>query len=156
LKHRAVWLGTVQPSTALSRSGFGEAQLAGSGFQQNSPAFFAWLGVVPYLTEDPVGSTLGYIASIPESEVVFDYMEPPHAFSEEIRELLTKRAEQLERIDERSASRFQPDGIAAVLRSHGLCEIEDISFREIRSRFGHAVQGLAPGQAGLHVVRARH
>ena len=38
--------------------------LAGAGFQQNSPAFFTWLGVVPYLTEDAVRSTLDYIASI--------------------------------------------------------------------------------------------
>ena len=56
---------------------------------ENTPAFFSWLGVVPYLTEDAIGSTLDYMASIPTSEVVFDYMEPPQAFSEEIRELVT-------------------------------------------------------------------
>src|ERR1700677_1828170 len=39
-------------------------KLAPAGFQQNSPAFFSWLGVVPYLTQDAIGSTLDYIASI--------------------------------------------------------------------------------------------
>jgi methyltransferase (TIGR00027 family) len=133
-----------------------EEQLAGAGFQQNSPAFFTWLGVVPYLTQDAIGTTLDYMASIQNSEVVFDYIEPSEAFSEEIREYVTERTEQLEKTDERWASRFEPAGIAAMLRSHGFCSIEDINFQEIASRFGCDVQGLAPGQAGLHVVHAKH
>ncbi len=139
----------------FERDDLGEA-LSGAGFQQNSPAFFTWLGVVPYLTQDAVGSTLDYMGSIQNSEVVFDYMEPAQAFSEEMRELVAKRTEQLEKMGERWASRFEPAGIAAILRSRGFCDIEDISFQEITSRFGRAVQGLAPGQAGLHVVHAKH
>jgi len=130
-------------------------KLVGAGFQQNSPAFFTWLGVVPYLTQEAVVSTLDYIASIQNSEVVFDYMEPPQAFSEEMRDLVMKRTEQLEKMNERWASRFDPAGMAAMLRSHGFCAIEDIDFQEIASRFGSAVQGLAPGHAGVHVVHAR-
>ena len=99
---------------------------------------------MPYLTQDAIGRTLDYIASIPNSEVVFDYMEPPEAFSEEMRQLVKARAEQLERIDERSASRFEPADIAEILRSRGFCDIKDINFQEITSRFGRAVQGLAP------------
>ncbi len=83
------------------------------------------------------------MSSIQNSEVVFDYMEP-EAFSEELRQL------------ERSVSRFEPAGIAAILRSHGFCAIEDINFQEIASRFGRAVQGLAPGHLGVHVVHAKH
>jgi methyltransferase (TIGR00027 family) len=134
---------------------FGE-MLVGAGFQQNSPAFFTWLGVVPYLTQDAIGSTLDYMVSIQSSEVVFDYVEPPEAFSEELRPLEKERIEQLKKIDERSVSRFEPAGMAAILRSHGFCDIEDINFQEIKSRFGRAVQGLAPGQAGLHVVHTKH
>ena len=88
--------------------------------------------------------------------VSLDYMDPPQAFSEEMRELVTVRTEQLEKMDERWASRFEPAGIAAILRSHGFCDIQDINFQEIRSRFGRSVQGLAPGLAGLHVVHAKH
>jgi methyltransferase (TIGR00027 family) len=131
-------------------------RLAGAGFQPNSPAFFTWLGVVPYLTQDAIGGTLDYIASIPNSEVVFDYMEPPEAFSEEMRELVTKRTAQLEKMDERSASRFEPAGMAALLRAHGFCNFADINFQEITSRFGGSVQGVPPGHAGFHVVYARH
>jgi methyltransferase (TIGR00027 family) len=80
----------------LEQDDLGEA-LVGAGFQQNSPAFFTWLGVVPYLTEDAIGSTLDYIASIQNSEVVFDYMEPPHAFSEEMGEYLRSGPNSLRR-----------------------------------------------------------
>ena len=139
----------------FERDDLGETLVA-AGFQRDAPASFTWLGVVPYLTRDAIGSTLDYMASIQNSEVVFDYMEPPQAFSEEVRGLVMKRTEQLEKIDERWASRFEPAGIAAILGSLGFSEIEDINFQEITSRFGPAVQGLAPGQAGLHVVHAKH
>ncbi|MGA8730653.1 MAG: class I SAM-dependent methyltransferase [Terracidiphilus sp.] len=139
----------------FERDDVGEKLVAG-GFQQNAPAFFTWLGVVPYLTESAIGRTLDYMASIQGSEVVFDYMEPAEAFSEELRQIEKARAEQLAKIGERSDSRFEPAGIAALLRSHGFCAIEDINFQEIASRFGHGIQGLAPGNAGLHVIHARH
>jgi methyltransferase (TIGR00027 family) len=131
-------------------------KLAAAGFQQNSPAFFTWLGVVPYLAENAIGRTLGYMSSIQNSEVVFDYMEPPEAFSEELRQLEKERTEQLKKIDEPSVSRFEPADIEAILRSHGFRVIEDISFQEIASRFGHTIQGLAAAHAGVHVVHAKN
>lgn len=130
-------------------------ELAAAGFLENSPAFFSWLGVVPYLTQDAIGRTLDYIASIPDSEVVFDYMEPPEAFSDELQQIEKARAEQLEKLGERSATRFQPAAMAALLRSHGFSAIEDISFQQIASRFAGAIQGLAPGHAGVHVAHAK-
>jgi methyltransferase (TIGR00027 family) len=139
----------------FERDDLGET-FAGAGLQKDSPTFFTWLGVVPYLTQDAIGRTLDCIASFPNSEVVFDYMEPPEAFSEQLRQLEKARTEQLEKIGERSASRFEPAGIAAILRSHGFCDIEDINFQEITSRFGSTVHGLAPGQAGFHVLHAKH
>ncbi|HLY43428.1 MAG TPA: SAM-dependent methyltransferase [Terracidiphilus sp.] len=137
----------------FERDDLGE-KLAAAGLQQNSPAFFTWLGVTPYLTQEAIGSTLDHIASIRNSEVVFDYMEPAAGFSEELRQLEKARDEQLEKMNERSVSRFEPAGMAALLRVHGFSDFEDIDFEEIRSRFGGAVQGLAPGHAGVHVVHA--
>ena len=139
----------------FERDDLGE-RLAAAGLQRDSPAFFSWLGVVPYLTEDAIGRTLDYIASIQNSEIVFDYAEPAEAFSDELRAMEKARAEQLEKMGERSGTRFEPAGMAAILRAHGFHAIEDIDFHEIVSRFGGAVQGLAPGHAGLHVVHAKH
>ncbi len=138
----------------FERDDVGE-NLVAAGFHEKSPAFFTWLGVVPYLTQDAIDRTLDYMSSVPHSEVVFDYLEPPEAFTEELRQKEKERTEQLRKIDERSVSRFGPDGIAAILRSRGFCEIEDVDFQKIRSRFGRAVQGLAAGHAGLHVVHAK-
>ena len=147
------WL-TLVP-VEFERDDVGE-KLAAAGFQQNLPSFFNWLGVVPYLTEEAIGRTLDSMGSIPNSEVVFDYLEPPEAFSEELRQIEKERTEQLKKMGERSLSRFEPGAMAALLRSHGFCAIEDIDFEEIASRFGRAVQGLAPGHAGVHVVHAQH
>jgi O-methyltransferase involved in polyketide biosynthesis len=144
---------------ALSRAvekGIRQIVILGAGLDTFALRFFTWLGVVSYLTPDAIGRALDYVSSIQRSEVVLDYMEPPEAFSEELRQLETQRTEQLMKLDERSVSRFEPAGIAAILRSHGFGAIEDINFQEIASRFGRAVQGLAPGHAGVHVVHAKH
>jgi methyltransferase (TIGR00027 family) len=130
-------------------------KLVDAGFQQSSAAFFTWLGVVPYLTQDAISRTLDYISSIQNSEVVFDYMEPPEAFSDELRQLEKARDEQLKRMGERSVSRFEPGGVAEILRAHGFGVIEDFSYEQIVSRFGRAVQGVASGRLGVHVVHAR-
>jgi len=147
------WL--IFVSVDFERDDLGE-KLVAAGVQQNSPAFFSWLGVVPYLTEDAIGRILDYMASIQNSEVVFDYIEPPEAFSEELRQLEKQRSEQLKKIGERSDSRFEPAGMAAILRSHGFCDVEDIGFQEIASRYGRGVQGLSAGHVGVHVVHAKH
>ena len=139
----------------LERDDLGE-MLVAAGFQQSEPAFFSWLGVMPYLTQNAIDRTLEYISSIQRSELVFDYMEPPEAFSEELRQLEKQRAEQLAKVGEGSISRFEPTGIASILSSHGFFAIEDVDFEEIASRFGSAVQGLASGHAGVHVVHAKH
>ena len=52
--------------------------LTAAGFDPAQQTFFTWLGVVPYLTEQAVFSTLGFIASLPGgAHVVFDYSNPP-------------------------------------------------------------------------------
>ena len=133
-----------------------QQKLRSAGFQSTSAAFFTWLGVVPYLTRDAIDDTLGYMASIPKSEVVFDYAEPPETWTEGVKARVAARMAQLEKINEQWVSRFAPTGVAAILRSHGFDYVEDISFQQVVSRFGGNVQGLATGQAGVHVVHAKH
>jgi methyltransferase (TIGR00027 family) len=55
-------------------------QLVAAGFDSTIPTFFAWLGVVPYLTLEAFRSTLRFIATQPSgSGVVFDYGQPRSA-----------------------------------------------------------------------------
>ena len=51
--------------------------LSAAGFDPAKQTFFTWLGVVPYLTEQAVFSTLSFIAGLPGgADVVFDYSNP--------------------------------------------------------------------------------
>ena len=52
-------------------------RLLASGFDPTQKTFFAWLGVVPYLTLEAFRSTLRFIAAQPSgSGLVFDYGQP--------------------------------------------------------------------------------
>ncbi len=52
--------------------------LGAAGFDSSRPAFFSWLGIVPYLHRESVTATLAMIAALPaESAVVFDYGVAP-------------------------------------------------------------------------------
>jgi methyltransferase (TIGR00027 family) len=76
---------TYAPVDFECESGSGESlpdrslpsRLAASGFDPAQKTFFAWLGVVPYLTLEAFRSTVRFIAAQPPgSGVVFDYGQP--------------------------------------------------------------------------------
>lgn len=79
-------------------------------------------------------------------------MELPETSSKNVGEFDEERIKQLEKIEERPVSRFEPAGIAELLRLHGFNAIEEIDFREIAARFGGGISGLAPGNLGIRVV----
>ena len=55
-------------------------QLYSAGFNPQIPTFFAWLGVVPYLTLEAFHSTIRFIAAQPHGTgVVLDYVQPRSA-----------------------------------------------------------------------------
>lgn len=55
-------------------------QLHSAGFDAAVPTFFAWLGVVPYLTLEAFRSTINFIAVQPSGTgVVLDYSQPRSA-----------------------------------------------------------------------------
>ncbi len=56
--------------------------LTGAGLDFQKPAFFGWLGVVPYLTLDAFRATLKVVAQMPAgSAVTFDYAVAPETLS---------------------------------------------------------------------------
>jgi O-methyltransferase involved in polyketide biosynthesis len=124
------------------------------GFRQDHPAFFQWLGVVPYLTREAIFATLDFIARIPGSAVVFDYTEPFENHSPERRARLMATAEQAAARGEPWLSFFDPAELAAMLRDKGFADIEDVGFAELVSGFSPAFgEGLQRGPGG-HVIRA--
>jgi methyltransferase (TIGR00027 family) len=127
--------------------------LAPAGFDAAAPAFFVWLGVVPYLTRKAIEATLDLVATVPGNEIVFDYSEPPETYPPKLRKQIMALAARVATLGEPFRSHFAPPDMAALLKSKNLSEIEDLGPREIASRYlGKRVHAQ---RAGGHVVRAR-
>lgn len=129
--------------------------LMAAGYRADRPAFFQWLGVVPYLTREAIAATLDFIARVPDSEVVFDYAEPFANYPAERRANVMAVAERAASRGEPWLSLFDPVELADMLRSKGFGLVEDLGMTEIADRFYGALrQGIVIG-AGPHVMRAQ-
>jgi methyltransferase (TIGR00027 family) len=128
--------------------------LAAAGFDPAEQTFFTWLGVVPYLTEPAVWSTLGFIAGMPNgAHVVFDYSDPPASLSPEARLSHDRRAAHVAGLGEALIGYFEPDDLRARLTGLGFSEIEDLGPPQIASRYLPGRVDSAPGRGG-HILRA--
>ena len=129
-------------------------ELAAAGFQADQPAFFCWLGVVPYLQREAISSILRFVASLPRSEVVFDYSEPLENYSPERRANVAAVAARTAAIGEPWLSYFDPVELAQDLRNHGFDEQEDLGLADIAVRYLGAPKQQGVTEAGPHVIRA--
>ena len=130
--------------------------LSAAGFRADRPAFFQWLGVVPYLTRAAVSATLDFIAAVPESEVVFDYAEPLQNYGVDRRAQVTAVAAMAAERGEPWLSLFDPAELSELLRSKGFSMVEDLGLGEIADRlYGALKHGIRIGP-GPHLVRARY
>ncbi len=130
--------------------------LAAAGFVPEQQTFFTWLGVVPYLTEQAVYSTLEFIAHLPAgAHVVFDYANPAAPGSE--RDHFTVAHETLAArvasIGEAFKSYFETETLHPKLRALGFREIEDLGPTLIRERYFAKRSGSLPDRGG-HILRA--
>ena len=130
--------------------------LAAAGFERAQPTFFTWLGVVPYLTEPAVFSTLGFIASLPAgAHVVFDYGNPRTSSSDQDEDAASreKLAARVASLGEAIQSAFETDVLEGQLRALGFREVEDLGPALIRERYFGKRGGPSPDRGG-HIVRA--
>jgi methyltransferase (TIGR00027 family) len=130
-------------------------QLGAAGFQPSQPAFFCWLGVVPYLRREDISAILRTIAGLPGSEVVFDYSEPLENYSAERRANVAAVAARTAAIGEPWLSYFDPAEIVGYLSEQGFAELEDIGLSDIAVRYLGAPAARSTVDAGPHVIRAR-
>jgi methyltransferase (TIGR00027 family) len=128
--------------------------LRDAGFDPDRPAFFIWLGVVPYLGREAIAATLRYIAIVPKSEVVFDYSEPPENYPPEWRATIVELGALTAAIGEPWLSHFDPDEIAQELRGYGFGDLEDVGMSEMAVRYLGAPAGGPDAGAGPHMIRA--
>jgi methyltransferase (TIGR00027 family) len=128
-------------------------RLAAAGVDLERPVFFMWLGVVVYLTKRSFHATLSTIAQVPGGEVVFDYGEPPGAYSGARREALEARMARVALLGEPWLSFFEPADLSAELRKLGFSQIDDLGPHEIARRY---LSDLPPPEAsGAHLIHAR-
>src|SRR5215469_4395675 len=67
--------------------------LAEAGFDATRPAYFGWLGVVPYLTIEAFIATLGDIVRLPQgTAITFDYAFPSETLSAQRRVIFDRLA----------------------------------------------------------------
>jgi methyltransferase (TIGR00027 family) len=129
--------------------------LRAAGFQSDQPAYFHWLGVVPYLTREAISATLDFIAGVPKAEVVFDYFEPLENAAPERRAKLAEIAGRAAAIGEPWISYFDPVELSRNMRARGFEEPEDLGLADILVRFLGASKDQATGGPGPHIMRAR-
>jgi methyltransferase (TIGR00027 family) len=113
-----------------------EDGLREAGFRTDEPAWFSWLGVVPYLTEPAFQTTLSFIAGMPpRSGVVFDYAVERALLTPREQAAFDDVAGRVARAGEPFQLFFNPRELAAQLRRVGFQHIEDLGARELNARY---------------------
>jgi len=128
-------------------------RLAEAGLDAGAPAFFLWLGVVPYLTRGATETTLRVIGSIPGGEVVFDLPAPRDEVAEHTRADRADLEATVAGLGEPFRGGWHPAELLALLADAGFDDVDDLDRSGIRTRY----LGLpaAPASGGAHVIRAR-
>lgn len=135
--------GLVYAPCDFERESLADA-LARAGFDDAAPAFFAWLGVVPYLTHAAAVATLSFIAARPAA-VVFDYALPSARAGD-----LEPRVAQL---GEPFRLFFEPPALERELVSLGFASCRDHDPEALNRRY-FAGRDAIRGRAG-HVMACR-
>ena len=96
-----------------------------AGFDPSEPAFFSWLGVVPYLTLEAFRATLAFIGALPAgSGIAFDYPVPPDTLTPERRAIFDHLAGRVAAAGEPFRLFFTPEQIELELRAAGFHRTE--------------------------------
>jgi len=110
------------------------AQLLANGFDPTRPAFFSWLGVVPYLTLDAFRATISFVATQPAGTgLVFDYAQPRSAlpFLEQL--AFDSLASRVQLAGESFQLFFTPQQAATELAAFS--NLEDLGTTELNARY---------------------
>jgi O-methyltransferase involved in polyketide biosynthesis len=112
------------------------------------------LGVVPYLNEPSIWSTLCYIASlINGAHVAFDYSNPPASMTPRMRIAHDKRATGVAKLGEAFVTYFVTEKLHEKLTAMGYVSIEDLGPPQIAARF-YPRSASPVSKNGGHVLHA--
>jgi methyltransferase (TIGR00027 family) len=126
-------------------------QLLLAGFDFAIPTSTAWLGVVPYLTQEAFAATARALGSLPTgSSVVFDYSQPREVlpFTEQL--MHDSLSARVALAGEPFQLFFTPRSLAEELPRYNLTVVEDLDSNALNARYlAHRPDGLhLRGKAG--------
>jgi methyltransferase (TIGR00027 family) len=94
-------------------------------FNAAEPAFFGWLGVVPYLTLEAFRATLATIGKMPAGTAIsFDYAFPPETLSAQRRRVFEMLSKRVAAAGEPLQLFFTPQELEREVRAAGFSRIE--------------------------------
>jgi methyltransferase (TIGR00027 family) len=109
-------------------------QLLAATFDPTQPAFFSWLGVIPYLTPEAFRATVSFIATQPaNSGLVFDYAQPRSALPFREQLAFDSLASRVQLAGESFQLFFTPQQIASELMAFS--DLEDLGTPELNNRY---------------------
>lgn len=130
----------IPPSVTFAPVDFERQTLADGlrdvGFDASKPAFFSWLGVSMYLTDEAIAATLGFIASTPPGGgIVFDYAVTRESLSLLGRMALDTLSRRVEAAGEPFRTFLDPKALAERMKRIGFRSVEDLGADEINQRY---------------------
>ncbi len=134
-----------------------EDGLPAAGFSIRDSAFFSWLGVVPYLTDEAFRATLRFIASLPPaSGVAFDFAVDRSLLSAPEQAAFDALASRVASAGEPFRLFFDPQALVRTLRDIGFAEVDMIDTAEINRRyFQDRSDGLRINGSLAHLICSR-
>jgi methyltransferase (TIGR00027 family) len=128
--------------------------LGEAGFDASRPAFFGWLGVIPYLPLETFRATLCTIARLPaDSGVGFDYALAPETLSAAGRTAFDALAGRVAAAGEPFQLFFTPEELGRDLRRAGFQRFEQLDYRQLNERyFKDRADGLKLSAVGLGML----
>jgi methyltransferase (TIGR00027 family) len=125
--------------------------LASAGFNPEVPAFFGWLGVVPYLSLPAFQSTLATIGRLPaRSGVCFDFALPPEALEPKYLPVFQVLAARVAAAGEPFRLFFTPEQLRQEFRAAGFTRVEIRTPGELNDMyFEGRADGLSMPRGGV-------
>jgi methyltransferase (TIGR00027 family) len=130
------------------------AGLADAGFDAGRPAFFGWLGVVPYLTIDAFRATLNDIARLPNgSGISFDFAFPPETLTPQRRKVFDTLSQRVAAAGEPFQLFFTAESLESELHALGFTRIEQVDSERLNGLYFHnRADGLRISPVGIGML----
>jgi methyltransferase (TIGR00027 family) len=130
-------------------------RLAAAGFDKTKPTVFAWLGVVPYLTDEGFTATMEYLSGCAAgSELVLDYGLPREALGHLERLAFDSMASRVAAAGEPFQLFFMPEEMHTRLRGFGWQVSDDLDRDATNERYYREGKLRCIGNAA-HLLSAR-